>query len=403
MPLIFLVSGAGLYYTLQRPNVLRFLKDKVLRLLVPLAFGATTHVALQVYLERRAHGGFHRLVLRVLPALLTTGCTGLGGNFAWMGLHLWYLEVLFVFSVLLLPVFLWLRSSRRSDGPWRGRPVPGAARTGLPDGGAGCAAVPAAQSVQHAVRQHGLGRLGAADVHPLPAGGFMIGSSVRAPGAHPPPAVPQPGDRAGADGRPCADDGVRPEMKPFGTPMYALVGALSCFASWAYVLTILGLCLQHLNRPSPLLARANQAVLPFYILHQSVMIGLGWFIVRWPIPDVAKFVLIAAATLTICLGSYELIIRRFNLTRFLFGMKSLPRPVEERARNAATEPAPTARPPAARRGHRLGGDGATTRPGAGLGPRPGHLRGLPVPLDPRLHRRGVAGAQRRLVCRGWTS
>ncbi len=325
MPLIFLVSGAGLYYALQRPNVLRFLKDKVLRLVVPLAFGATTHVALQVYLERRAHGGFTGSFFEFYPHYYD-GLYRLGGNFAWMGLHLWYLEVLFVFSVLLLPVFLWLRS--RSGATVLGAVTRLLALPGL----VFLMAVPGAllfpqlhpSNILFGNTDWGGWALPMYILYLL--GGFIIGSSVElqerirrqrflglgialALTAVLIPLAGSPGDET------------------FGTPMYVLVGTLSCFASWAYVLTILGLCLHHLNRPSPLLARANQAVLPFYILHQSVLIGLGWFIVRWPIPDAAKFVLIAAATLTICLGSYELIIRRFNLTRFLFGMKPLPRPV----------------------------------------------------------------------------
>ena len=38
---------------------------------------------------------------------------GFGGNFAWMGLHLWYLLMLFVFSGLMLPVFQWIRLAQR--------------------------------------------------------------------------------------------------------------------------------------------------------------------------------------------------------------------------------------------------------------------------------------------------
>ena len=38
-----------------------------------------------------------------------------GGNFAWMGLHLWYLEMLFVFSLLFLPLFLYLRKEKTWD------------------------------------------------------------------------------------------------------------------------------------------------------------------------------------------------------------------------------------------------------------------------------------------------
>src|SRR5689334_17383315 len=39
-----------------------------------------------------------------------TGLDRFGGNFNWIGGHLWYLEVLFVFSLVCLPLFLWLRN-----------------------------------------------------------------------------------------------------------------------------------------------------------------------------------------------------------------------------------------------------------------------------------------------------
>ncbi len=38
------------------------------------------------------------------------GLARLGGNFNWLGGHLWYLEVLFLFSLVCLPLFIWLRN-----------------------------------------------------------------------------------------------------------------------------------------------------------------------------------------------------------------------------------------------------------------------------------------------------
>src|SRR4030042_3393399 len=50
MPLMFAISGASLFYALRKGGFGRFLKDKVLRLLVPLVVGAMTHISLQDYL-----------------------------------------------------------------------------------------------------------------------------------------------------------------------------------------------------------------------------------------------------------------------------------------------------------------------------------------------------------------
>ncbi len=107
MPAIFMVSGASLFFALSGSNG-KFIKDKVLRLLVPLVVGAFTHVAVQVYLERITHHQFVGTFFEFLPQYFN-GLYGLGGNFAWMGLHLWYLLVLFIFSITLEPTFRWMK------------------------------------------------------------------------------------------------------------------------------------------------------------------------------------------------------------------------------------------------------------------------------------------------------
>src|SRR4029453_9186485 len=108
MPLIFVISGMSTFYALGTRGVGRFVKDRALRLLGPLLVGIFTHVMLQVYLERVSHGQFSRSFFAFIPHYFY-GFYGFGGNFAWMGLHLWYLEMLFIFSVLLLPLFRWLK------------------------------------------------------------------------------------------------------------------------------------------------------------------------------------------------------------------------------------------------------------------------------------------------------
>ena len=111
----------------------------------------------------------------------------------------------------------------------------------------------------------------------------------------------------------------------FGTPDYALQFGLYSLASWCWVLAMLGLGMEYLNRPHPWLRYANEAVLPFYILHQTVVLGLGYYVVRWDIPDLIKYVLILSSSFAVTMALYELLVRRSNVLRFLFGMKALPR------------------------------------------------------------------------------
>ena len=94
MPLIFVISGASIFYALGKGGFGKFLKDKVLRLLVPLLVGAFTHASLQVYLDRLTHGQFSGSYFEFLP-LYFHGVYDDGdptaGNFAFHGMHLWYL------------------------------------------------------------------------------------------------------------------------------------------------------------------------------------------------------------------------------------------------------------------------------------------------------------------------
>jgi hypothetical protein len=65
---------------------------------------------------------------------------------------------------------------------------------------------------------------------------------------------------------------------------------------------------------------ANEAVLPFYIIHQTVIVVIGFYVVKLEVNLFIKYLTIVVATIAVTLALYELI-RRTNVTRFLFGMK----------------------------------------------------------------------------------
>ena len=88
-------------------------------------------------------------------------------------------------------------------------------------------------------------------------------------------------------------------------------------------MAVMGFGMQHLNFTSPFLHYASEASLPFYILHQTVIVTLGYFIVRWAIPDGLKFGIVLLASFVLVVATYEYLIRRNNALRFLFGMKLL--------------------------------------------------------------------------------
>jgi surface polysaccharide O-acyltransferase-like enzyme len=89
MPLIFLISGASVFYAVSKTKETRFIRDKVMRLFVPLIVGIFSFSAMQVYLERISHGQFHGSFIEFIPhyfeGIYLPGGTG---NFAFHGMHL---------------------------------------------------------------------------------------------------------------------------------------------------------------------------------------------------------------------------------------------------------------------------------------------------------------------------
>ena len=117
-------------------------------------------------------------------------------------------------------------------------------------------------------------------------------------------------------------------------------GALQGLAGWAWIVAILGFAwswtargqqrtgseVQRRGDAKPHLSRAgryaNEAVLPFYLLHEPVIVGAAWIIVRWEAPILAKYLVLVVVSFVVTLALYDLAVRRFRVPRFLFGMKA---------------------------------------------------------------------------------
>jgi len=113
MPLFFGISGAAVFLSKGADKIGAFIQSRSLRLLVPLIFVGTCIVnPLYVYIERLFSGQATSGFFRWYPQYFD-GLYGFGGNFAPLGqgTHLWYLEFLFLYSLILLPLFF--RSPKR--------------------------------------------------------------------------------------------------------------------------------------------------------------------------------------------------------------------------------------------------------------------------------------------------
>jgi glucan biosynthesis protein C len=56
-----------------------------------------------------------------------------------------------------------------------------------------------------------------------------------------------------------------------------------------------------------------------------LILGVGYFVVPWAIPDLLKWFIILLASFALIMVLYEFMVRRFNVMRFLFGIKLRPK------------------------------------------------------------------------------
>ncbi len=109
---------------------------------------------------------------------------------------------------------------------------------------------------------------------------------------------------------------------------------------WSMLLAILGWSHALLNRPFRWLPWANESVYPWYILHQSLIVGLGFWINSYHFGPISEPLLLLAGTLLGCYGISE-IIKRIAWLRPCFGLKarsSLSRPALESRQYMSTAP-----------------------------------------------------------------
>jgi peptidoglycan/LPS O-acetylase OafA/YrhL len=118
--------------------------------------------------------------------------------------------------------------------------------------------------------------------------------------------------------------------------LFMLVMVLASLLIWSSILAVLGFGMRYLTASNRWLPYANEAVLPFYILHQPVILIVGYFIIPLPLSILAKYLIIASLAFGVTLGLYEFGIRRFDPLRRVFGLKA--RKQDLPASNLAAQP-----------------------------------------------------------------
>jgi glucan biosynthesis protein C len=322
MPLFFIISGASLFYAIGKSSGWwRFYVDKFLRLMIPVLVASVTHSALQVYLERLIHGQFSGSFFSFLPEYFNGVYLGIGtpGNFAYHGMHLWYLLFLFIYSLICYRLFIWLKGTGREI---LNRIMTMFAIPGLMYIWFSIPLLIMKALIPQAVLNVGSGGWGFLYYIWFLISGFMIISSDRL--------QQQIKNQRWISlllGMVLSTVYLYQLFSPSRVVLPAWISdwiyaLLSIFSAWSWLFAILGFGMRFLAFDRPFLRYANEGVLPFFILHQTVLLGIGYFIMTWEIPDALKWAIVFTSSFIVIITLYTLLIRKLDLFRFLFGMKT---------------------------------------------------------------------------------
>ena len=91
--------------------------------------------------------------------------------------------------------------------------------------------------------------------------------------------------------------------------------------AWAMILLLLGAAHQWLNTDHPLRPKLAEAVFPFYLVHQTIIVGTAWWLKDKGLSPQILFLILTSVTVAGCWTFYE-VGRRTGRMRVLFGLSA---------------------------------------------------------------------------------
>ena len=300
MPLLFAVAGISTAYALKKRTISQYVRERMFKLLIPLAAGLLLVIPAQTYFAERFHNGYTGGYFAQYILFLTkpTDLTGYAGGFT-PG-QLWFILYLFVISLAAVPVFLLYGKLKRK--PDFGR---------MPLTLTLCLFIlPILGSFVLDIGGKSLGEYFV---------WFLLGYFL------------------------LSDEGVQKKLEKHRFPLlcvflvclaamilqwYGVLSApwpvgdiFSRFYGWTAILTALGLGKKHLNFSNPFAEYMSRSSFAVYVLHQTWIIVPAYYVFGLTDQPLVQIPLILLCGVLATFATYE-ICRRFKVTRFLFAIKS---------------------------------------------------------------------------------
>jgi peptidoglycan/LPS O-acetylase OafA/YrhL len=312
MPLLFLVSGVGTYYAIGHRTSWQYLKERFTRLYIPFTVGFFTLVPLMVYVERIDN---YTSFLSYIPHMFDGGPYPIG-NISWH--HLWFILYLFVISLLITPFLNYTKSGHYNMV--RGKLIAFTTkRMGLNW------LLPIIIISQLILREyfpkstHALYNDWAYFTYYLIffVSGFVLFTSPKVINA------------LARDRRSYLYQTILFTILYFvniymvenvDVRHYLYLGT-SLTLAWSCGLTAIAYFKRYFNKDHAFRKVMNEAIYPFYLLHQPALIFVGYFVLQWEVSYAMQAILITIISLVSILITYWFIIRKFNILRVSFGLK----------------------------------------------------------------------------------
>jgi hypothetical protein len=318
LPLLFFISGVGVHFSLQKRSVVSFGGERIIRLLLPLLFAMFFTIPLQVYYERLQKGQINGSYLDFYPTVWDM-VPYPEGTLTWS--HMWFVVYLLVFCILLLPVFglLQIRVFKRAKR-WLAEKLSHPVL--LPLLFLPLAALYFTLYLPYPEQQSLLDDwfLFLFSLTLL-LFGYLLGGAERFWESCERFRFVYLSIAAVCIG--ALYVGYWRELsfpKEQNMRLY-WYGALNSVHIWLLILSLLGFAKRHLNFRNRFLHYTNQAVYPFYILHQTVIVAMGYYIVQWNLLIVLKLLLLVIVCFAAIASIYHFLIRPFIVMRLLYGLK----------------------------------------------------------------------------------
>jgi hypothetical protein len=111
-----------------------------------------------------------------------------------------------------------------------------------------------------------------------------------------------------------------------GTPEFYLLWIVFSVNSWCWTLFVLNIGMRSLDFTNKWLQYGQEMIMPFFLVHQPVIITIAFFIVQWNINLWVKLLIVVLGSFVVSLGLYELVFKRIGPVQALFGMKARQKP-----------------------------------------------------------------------------